>query len=133
MIAQSTLISYHTEAFVKTEVACTVCVYKSSRNRTAESDHGPKAMSHLLCCCSTSAATAAHYGTARRALCGTVTHWAIIIKKHSIDLLGPFVSKKGHNRDIKCKFDILEKNSKGDFLCKKNFHLRFCSNFMCQF
>ena len=24
MIAQSTLISYHTEAFVKTEVACTV-------------------------------------------------------------------------------------------------------------
>ena len=26
MIAQITLISYHTEAFVKTEVACTVCI-----------------------------------------------------------------------------------------------------------
>ena len=27
MIAQSTLISYHTEAFVKTEVACTVVLF----------------------------------------------------------------------------------------------------------
>ena len=31
MIAQSTLISYHTEAFVKTEVACTVATGEGTR------------------------------------------------------------------------------------------------------
>ena len=29
MLAQSTLISYHTEAFIKTEVGCTVCIWIS--------------------------------------------------------------------------------------------------------
>ena len=32
MFAQSTLISYHTEAFVKTEVGCTV-IYDLERNK----------------------------------------------------------------------------------------------------
>ena len=31
-------------------------------------------------------------------------------KKHSIALLGPFVSKMGPNRGIKCQYDILDKN-----------------------
>ena len=42
-------------------------------------------------------------------------------KKHSIALLGPFVSKKGPNRGIKCQFDILEKNPKGGPFCVKKF------------
>ena len=47
MIPQSTLISYHTEAFVKTEVACTVDCWSIDLSQT---DMSSQEMAFVLHC-----------------------------------------------------------------------------------
>ena len=60
-------------------------------------------------------------------------HWARIIKKHLIALLGCFVSKKRPNRGIKCQFDIVEKIQRGDPSMSKKFSSLFPLKFHVSF